>query len=58
MDIGKAKQILESHGVIEVLHDGSPVWIENIIDGDKALVSYIDTKKRIELPLEELVEVQ
>lgn len=55
MDSRRAKQILESHGVIEVLHNGSPVWIENI-RGESAEVTYIGTSSKAEIPVNNLVE--
>jgi len=30
MDAARAQQIIESDQVIEVLHEGSPVWIEKV----------------------------
>lgn len=51
----RAKQIMESRGVIQVLHNGSPVWIESI-KGDNAEVTYIESKKRAEVPLNTLNE--
>lgn len=55
MDNERAKQIVESLGVIEVLYNGSPVWIENIKE-NTAEVSYIDTKNKVEVQVEKLIE--
>lgn len=55
MDNKRARQIVESLGVIEVLYNGSPVWIENIKD-NTAEVSYIDTKNKAEVQVEKLIE--
>ncbi len=55
MDPEKAQQIVESLGVIEVLHNGSPVWIENL-DGDRAEVRYLETGEIMQVPVSELVE--
>ena len=41
MDVERARQIIESDGVIEVLYQGSPVWIEKILDNNQAQVSDI-----------------
>jgi H-type small acid-soluble spore protein len=56
VDIRRAKEIVESHGVIEVLHHNSPVWIEDINDSNLIQISYLDTKKRCEVPVEQLEE--
>lgn len=55
MDSERARQIVESLGVIEVLYNGSPVWIENIKE-NTAEVSYIDTKNKAEVQVENLIE--
>lgn len=55
LDTSRAIQIMESHGVIEVLYNGAPVWLEGI-NGENADVSYIDTKKRAEVPVGQLFE--
>jgi len=55
LDRRRARQILDSHGVIEVLHNGSPVWIENL-RGNNAEVTYIGTDNRAEIPVDKLVE--
>jgi small acid-soluble spore protein H (minor) len=56
VDIRRAKEIVESHGVIDVLHQNSPVWIEDINDGNLVQVSYLDTKERTSVPVSELQE--
>jgi len=55
VDPEKAQQIVESLGVIEVLHNGAPVWIENL-EGDNAEVRYLETGEIIQVPVSELVE--
>ena len=55
MDNERARQIVESLGVIEVLYNGSPVWIESIKENN-AEVSYIDTKNKAEVQVEKLIE--
>lgn len=45
LDIQRAKQIIESKGVIEVLYGDSPVWIESL-NGNTANISYMHTKKK------------
>lgn len=55
MNNERARQIVESLGVIEVLYNGSPVWIENIKE-NTAEVSYIDTKNKAEVQVDKLIE--
>lgn len=55
MDNERARQIVDSLGVIEVLYKGCPVWIENIKE-NTAEISYIDTKNKAEVQVEELIE--
>jgi small acid-soluble spore protein H (minor) len=56
MDHIMAKQIIESHGVIEVLYQSKPVWIEQVTSDNQAEVTILDTNERIRVPLEELSE--
>lgn len=56
MDSNRAKQIMESKGVIEVLYQGSPVWIENVLDDNTVQVSNIQTKDKQDVPVSMLVE--
>ena len=55
MNIEKAQEIFDSLGVIEVLHHGAPVWIEEVAN-DLATVKNLDTHERIREPVAELVE--
>ena len=57
MDTKRAKEILNSDGdTIEVLYQGSPVWIEDVKDNNTALVSYIENQRKEEVPVYKLVE--
>ncbi|GAE89866.1 H-type small acid-soluble spore protein [Acetivibrio straminisolvens] len=56
MDAIRAHQILESQQIIEVLHQGSPVWIEKVMDNNMAHVSFIHTNEEKDVPLYMLVE--
>jgi H-type small acid-soluble spore protein len=51
----RAKEIVNSLGVIEVLHRDAPVWIERI-DRDRVEVQYLGTGDRAEVSVYELVE--
>lgn len=55
MDNKRAKEIVESLGVIEVLHNGDPVWIENI-NGNEAKVTYIEDDRTADVPINQLIE--
>ncbi|AFV10310.1 MAG: Small acid-soluble spore protein [Clostridia bacterium 62_21] len=55
LDSGRAKEIVESLGVVEVLYNGFPVWIERL-NGDTAEVRFLETGGRLEVPVTELVE--
>jgi len=56
MDKKRAKEIMRSDGVIEVLYEGNPVWIENVLDNNNAAVSRLNTNQRFEVPVSMLVE--
>jgi H-type small acid-soluble spore protein len=56
LDIGRAKQIIESQGVIAVNYHNSPVWIEQLKDNENAEVTTLDTNQRIEVSIDELDE--
>lgn len=49
----KAKAIMESHGVISVLYQGTPVWIETL-RGDQAQITMIESDRRLEVPVGDL----
>lgn len=55
LDINRAKEIVESLGVIEVLYQGAPVWIEGL-EGDSAKVRYLDSYDHMSVSVGELVE--
>lgn len=40
MDIGRAKQIVESPDEIKVLFQGTPVWIQNLDENDQTARVY------------------
>lgn len=56
MDSRRARQIIESHGVIEVNYKDTPVWIEQIKNDDTAQVTVLDTDQQMEVPVTELTE--
>lgn len=56
MDTERVKQIIESHGVIEVLYRDSPVWINNIKDSNHVDVTVLDTEERMDVSIDQLLE--
>lgn len=58
MDSKRAKEILnQTKDNIQVLYNGSPVWIEDVRDNNVAQVTDINTHNRVEAPVNKLVEV-
>lgn len=55
MDNKRAREIINSLGVIEVLYQGRPIWIEDI-DSSLAQVRYLDIGDSFEVPVRELEE--
>ncbi len=55
MDLQRVKQIIESPDKHEVLHNGTPVWIENVYH-DTANVTVMGTCKTMDVPLADLEE--
>jgi H-type small acid-soluble spore protein len=58
MDEQRVKEIMNSKGVIEVLYQGSQVWIDAVKDNNTALVHYISNNKKDEVPVYKLIETQ
>lgn len=57
MDMKRAKEILENTGdTIQVLYQGSPVWLEDVKDNNTAIVSFIENHRKEEVPIYKLVE--
>lgn len=55
MDIERAHDIVNSLGVIEVLYQGEPIWIEDI-NGDQARIDFLNRRQRVEVPVRDLIE--
>jgi H-type small acid-soluble spore protein len=55
LEAEKSQQIFESLGVVDVLYNGSPVWIEDL-DGEEAKVRYLESDEVIQVHVAELVE--
>ncbi len=56
MDSERAKRIIESKGVIEVLYQGSPVWIESVLKDNIVEVIDFQTNDKYDVPANMLVE--
>jgi small acid-soluble spore protein H (minor) len=57
LDSSRVKQIIEAPEKIEVLYDGTPVWLENVNNNNTVYVTYIETHKQEDVPVYKLVEV-
>lgn len=55
MDSRRAHEIVSSLGVIDVLYQGQPVWIENL-KGNEAAVEFLDSSRKGRVPIEDLME--
>jgi len=55
MDNKRAREIINSLGVIEVLYQSRPVWVEDI-DGSLVQVRYLDAEDSFEVPVGEMEE--
>lgn len=56
MDAVRAKRIIDSPDTVEVLYQGSPVWIENVKDNNTAEVTILEGKDKVQVPVYMLVE--
>ncbi|QGU00230.1 hypothetical protein SYNTR_1636 [Candidatus Syntrophocurvum alkaliphilum] len=56
MDSSRAKEIIDSPQIIDVLHENNFVWIEGV-KNNKAEVRLLNTDEKIVVPLNELNEV-
>ena len=55
MLVDRAREIIESKGVIEVLYQGHPVWIEHI-EQDNARIRLLDSENQLDVPINMLDE--
>lgn len=57
MQSERAEEIMNSKGVIEVLYNNKPVWIQNVNPVNNiAEIKILDTDERISAPVERLTE--
>ena len=57
MLVDRAREIMESKGVIEVLYQGHSVWIEQI-EQDSAHIRLLDNNHRLSVPINMLRETE
>lgn len=55
MDEKRVREIMESHGVIDVFHEGIPVWIE-ALNGREAKVRHLEKEQHFLVAVGELQE--
>ena len=48
--------IIQSPDSIQVMHEGSPVWIEKVIDDNSAEITFFGKGKKEIIPLRQLIE--
>ncbi len=56
MDVTRARQILQSGDSVQVLHRGSPIWIERVLENNTAEISYPGNGRKEIVPVYLLVE--
>lgn len=56
MDSVRAKEIIKSKEAIQVLYQGSPVWLESVGENNVAKATKMDSNEKIEVPVSLLVE--
>lgn len=57
MLVDRAREIMESKGVIEVLYQGHSVWIEQI-EQDSARIRMLDNDHQLTVPVNMLAEAE
>lgn len=56
MDVSRARAIIQSPGSIEVLYQGSPVWLERVLDNNTAEITNFNDNRKDTVPVYLLVE--
>lgn len=57
VNVGRAREIINSHGVIDVEYQEEPIWIESIDDiKEMAHVRNLRTRESVNVPISELYE--
>jgi Small acid-soluble spore protein H family. len=54
MDVNRARQIIKSTESVEVLHEGTPVWLERVLENNTADITKNNRKENV--PIYMLVE--
>lgn len=58
MDNKRARMIIQSPETIQVTYNGAPVWLESVRDDSNVEVTYLENRKKAEVPVNRLVEVR
>lgn len=56
MDAKRAKEIINSADQIQVLHQGSPIWIEKVMENNTAEIRHMDGNRKETVPVYMLIE--
>ncbi len=56
LDSERAKLIINSKDVVQVLYQGLPVWLDQVKENNVVEVTRLDRKQKIEVPVYLLVE--
>jgi small acid-soluble spore protein, H-type len=57
LDSERAKQIISSSDNIEVLFDGTPVWINSVDANNTAQITYLENHNKQVVPVYKLIEI-
>jgi len=55
LDIIRAKQIIQTPDLVQVMFRGAPVWLE-AVNENTATIQHVDTREREEVPVNLLKE--
>jgi H-type small acid-soluble spore protein len=56
LDTKRAREIMNSGETIQVLYQGSPVWLNGVKDNNVADITRMDRQEKLEVPVYLLVE--
>lgn len=56
MEIDRARQIMEAPEMIYVSYQNFPVWIDEVMDNNQAMIRDLNSNLQLEVPINQLVE--
>lgn len=56
MDLERVRTVMYSPYEIEVLYQGSPVWIDGILNAESIRIHFLNSEEQIQVPANMLVE--